>query len=443
MRVRHYSDFLNSVAGLIGVQVTDLAASELAIITGFFNKGMKYAWQQTNWLDVCPYGEYRVPNNAVLFGKSLGNSNWTQTGTTSQSGLQNNPVDVQQDASAVNEMFLNGMHNVSQAITVFQTTYSLSCFAQAAGRNFIQVSLTDSTATVFSAVFNIAGNSTTGTVVSQSANVTVATIQNISGLWFQVMLNCTPAPGFATLTISLSTDGVTFSYPGNSGKGIYLWGVSAVPTQPSGVSQQLIPWEQVGEEPIDVVYDLFNTTPIASSYPSRMGYKLTNNGIQTINSTNGQSAMYYVQNPQAASTTTDASPLTPAYLSYRKRVPDYLGAVYNLATAYPYGAIAYYTFNAGYSDYVQCLFPNTGNSPDTFPADWKVLSIPYVFFDYAVYSVFADWLRTEGQMARAEAMDAFAEDILLKEADRQERQMGEVQSWKVQTHLTSRPNPLR
>lgn len=131
-------------------------------------------------------------------------------------------------------------------------------------------------------------------------------------------------------------------------------------------------------------------------------------------------------------------------LNYRIRPNNYYGAAYNALTAYAVGAQFYYTNTAGYGDYyVVNVATTAGQTPDTTPASFTAYTIPFVFYDYCIASVYADWLRVEGQFAKAQMQDEMAQDILDRESDRQERQMGNIMPWKVQTHLTSRPMVAR
>lgn len=449
MRTSHYSDFLTRFAALLGVQPSDLDTGEQAQVGAYFTRGMKYIWQCRSWIDLCPFGEYRVPNNSFTFCHDFENTSWIRSYVTVTPNFVANPVDVQSNADLVLETNATGVHGISQPVTYFNTQYAVSIFAQAAGRNFIQLTATDSASNVFSAIFNIAG--TNGATVISFSNCT-AVINQISGLWYQATINFTPlAVGPGTAGCNLSSDGTTTSYTGNPNLGVYAWGASVIPTTPSGISQQLIPWTVPGESDIDVVYDVFNSTPLATSYPSRIGYKMTNNGVQIINSTNGWNAMYYVQSPQTATSTTSLSPLSPVYLHYRQRCPNYSGSPYDPTQAYGYGQQIYFTsatneLSPGLTsgDFYKCVLATTaGQSPDTSPSNWSVLEVPYAFVDYCAYSALADWYRAEGQTTKAQAQDQLAEGFRMDEIDREELQMGSVQPWRVYTHLTSRPNFTR
>ena len=69
-------------------------------------------------------------------------------------------------------------------------------------------------------------------------------------------------------------------------------------------------------------------------------------------------------------------------------------------------------------------------------------TFPYIFFEYCIYSAYADWLEVEGQSMKAAAMRQHAQTYMDDEHDRQERQNGDIMPWRVYTHLTSQNRGL-
>ena len=78
-----------------------------------------------------------------------------------------------------------------------------------------------------------------------------------------------------------------------------------------------------------------------------------------------------------------------------------------------------------------------GQSPDSSPDSWELIEIPEIFFNYAVYSSYADWLRMDGQTDKASSADALAQRKMDDESDKQERQQGWIAPMNVYTHTTS------
>lgn len=446
MRIAHYSDYLTRVAALIGVDASDFATQELTMLSTLFNKAMKRIWQAGNWTDVCVYGEYRVPGNILSYGKHLENSAWTATNATVTANAVSNPVDVTTNADACFETAATGLHQFTQVANVQATNKAISVFAEAHGTNWLQVSFTDSASNVYSAFFNL--TPTTGGVIGTVSTGSSATLSLISGNWYQCTLNFTPVYGNGTVAMTFSMDGTTTSYAGNTANGMHLWGASLCPTANAGVTGQLIPFEQNGETAIDVVFPggVYNMSPLAANYPTRVGYKLTANGIQIINSQASVNATYIVQSPQAATSTQSSLPLSPVYLDYRSRVPNYTGGTFNAGIVYTFGQQFYYMDTVtGFSDYYSITTAATtaGQTPNTNPTLFQALTIPYAFYDYSAESAYADWLRSEGQTAKGQIQDGAAEDMMMTEFDRLERQQGIIMPWRVQTHLTSRPMASR
>jgi hypothetical protein len=448
MDTRHYSDFLGRISANIGVDEGDLSTIELTLLLNLFNKGYKQAVQAMNWVDICPYGEVRFPTSLITYPNDLTQSAyWTNTNTTDAQYAATNPLDNRMTATALLESSATAPHGIQQTVTILPTQqYFASGYAQPNGRNWVQLSVYDGSST-FSCFFNLVGTGSVGTA-STGANGVVS--QLVNG-WYNYGITFTSsasAGSGAYFSIGLSPDGSTTSYAGNTSLGVNLWGQTAYLSQNLPPAANVIPWNQLGESPIDVVFPngVQVSSPLASSVPRLVGYKTTPNGIQIINNSWGWNQAYYPQGPLSPSTAmvSSATPVFPVYLNYRIRPNNYYGASYSAGTSYTNGQQFYYTNTAGYGDYYSVIgSPTAGTTPDAAPSSFTALTIPFVFFDYIINSVFADWLRTEGQFAKAQMVDAIAQDILDRESDRQERQMGNIMPWKVSTHLTSRPFAAR
>lgn len=177
----------------------------------------------------------------------------------------------------------------------------------------------------------------------------------------------------------------------------------------------LIAWEQSGETAIELVYAVFDSDPQASTSYKQLGYDITGSGI------------FLVYPDQ----TTD-----DVYVWLSKRVPDYTGTAYSATETYAADDQVYYSTTG---DFYKCLQASTGNAP-TETAYWERLTVPYRFLDYCVYSSYADWLRQDDQHAKAEGIARLAENILLTEQERLERQEGFIKPPVVTTHLNSFDN---
>jgi hypothetical protein len=67
-----------------------------------------------------------------------------------------------------------------------------------------------------------------------------------------------------------------------------------------------------------------------------------------------------------------------------------------------------------------------GESPESAPAKWAVVELPYTFRQYLIQGGYADWLTADGQTDKAGAMEGVAQQLLEMEADKLQRQQGQV-----------------
>jgi hypothetical protein len=287
-------------------------------------------------------------------------------------------------------------------------------------------------ASTYSAFFNVS----TG-IVGTTSGVTTATCTQQPNGYYLCQITFTSsasATTSGTYTVALSTDGSTLSYAGDITKGVYLWGALVQQTSLVPMNDLVVPWEQTGEETIEAVFDVYQSSPMGAMYPKGQGYELTPDGIQIINGTwtnyvNGvvQSSLYGLL------------VVNPVFVYYRKYVPEYSGSTYSATATYTVGQQVYFTDSSGNGDFYKCIVATTaGQSPSTTAASWQLLPLYNVFFQYCVYRTFADWLVSDGQQDKAAAMQATADQKLADAIEVQERQMGDVLRTKFQTHLTSR-----
>lgn len=425
MRTSNYSDYLQHVTALIGIDQGDLQTTETVFLNTFFNKALRDIWERGNWTDLTPKGEVRFPTNLITYPNDLTQSAYWSSLVNVAAAAQamNNPLDNRLTASSLFETSATGFHHINQSVSLLPNVpYTVSGYARPAPRTNLFISVADSVCT-YSAFYNFAQPTpTVGTVaVTGGGTLPVANITQLGNgycMWSLTLTTIASAtPGIGTLFIYLSPDGSTLNYAGTAGSGMYLWGNTVSQTQNIVPASYVIPWEQTGESSFDVVYEVWTSDPGAPQVPHRTNFMLTPNGVELIGPT---SVGYY-------------------YLSYRYRRETFTGSTYSALSAYASGTKVYYTSAAtGNSNYYKSTAATTpGQNPDTNPTLWSVLAIPYVFFEYIVYSSYADWLLTEGQAAKAQAMQQTAQMYLDNEFDRLERQQGDIQPWKVYTHLTS------
>jgi hypothetical protein len=413
MRVAHYSDFLTGISALIGIPVSGLTDAEVTMLNSYFNRGIRKIWESNNWLDVCPYGEARFPTNLVTYSNDFTASVWTQTNVSVTKAALQNPLDVRINCQKVAETTATGTHGISQAATFIPSfNHQFAFYVRPAGRTYAYISVNDGGST-WTGFFNL----TTGAVGTASTGATLAIGRLANGFFLcSISFTSSATAGTGSVSIQTSTDGSTTSFAGTTGSGLYIWGVTGAQNSYPAPGNFYIPFEQSGETAIDVLFNAWSTNPVGFLPGADALYQLTNYGIQLIN----------VSWPQ------------PAFLYYRKQRPNYTGNTYGSTTNYAVGDQVYFAASTGVGDYYVCASAAAaGQSPEASPTLWTVLDIPYVFFEYAKYSSFADWLMMDGQADKAGAMVAYAQSCLIDEADRQERQSGFVMPIKISTHLTS------
>jgi len=414
---------------------------EVALLNSFFNKQINHIWNLYHWVDICPYGEYRVPNNILDVSKKLTTPyKWVEFGINIQSNWGKNPVDNNNDAWLITEDATSGYHGVKYYFDVtYPTSYTFSVFLHPVSTQYVNIGVSNIYAN--DAVVDLVN----AKIISTGTGV-AATVNRISGGWVQVSLvRNFPMVGQYEFAFYGCRNGTTFSYPGTVGTGFGMFYPSASPTNLSGTTLQLIPWEQGDLEEIDVVHEVWRTSPLFSAMPKRCPYKVTPNGLQLYNTESTGIPYYYILSPSAAASSITVIPQSAVYLYYRKRCPTYAGPTYTTTSGYAINTTVYYTYADGVrKNYFKTIVAtNAGDTPENAPEKFDLLEIPQFAFDFVVQGVLADWLMTERQFAKAQVVRMGAQEMMDREFDRQERQMGIQFPFKVHTHFTSRANPTR
>lgn len=174
----------------------------------------------------------------------------------------------------------------------------------------------------------------------------------------------------------------------------------AAPTEERTLDvNNLIAYNQAGEERIAEVFEVYDADPNGTAGYNVLTYDLTEDGI-----------LFGGDNIPAT-----------AWVYYRRDCPDYYGDAYSGATAYAVGDQAYY---ATTGDFYVAIASTTGNAP-TDVTKWTRLTVPWDLFDYAVYRSAADLLTTNGQnppTGRASTLYGQAEDEVLTKIEKYSRQ---------------------
>lgn len=434
----HYSTFLTQWAALVGIPVDRITTEIAAVANSCFNTAIQKMWDDAPWIEVSPYGEARFLGNRLSYPNNQAQTAyWTATAATLTANNIPNPADGNTTATKMMETTANSAHKVVQTVTTFypSTSYTVSFYARPNGRIWQYLSVTDGV-TTYTAFFNTSAG-TVGTV----ANFTTTTIaQQPNGFWLcQATFTADAAATTSgSYTLQLSTDGSTLSYAGDVTKGAYFWGALVQQTQYTPVQDLVLAWDQLGENAIDVIYNVWPCSPFASNYPSQFGYNITPQGVQIINGTPYQYVIY--QNGVAQNNLYGAPPSNPIFIYYRKTCPQYTGDVFDAADTYAVDEQVYFTAADGYGDFYKCIVATSaGQSPTTTPASWERVTLFDTFLQFCIYQAFGDWLISDGQFDKAQAVYGIAESKMGDQMDKNERQMDVMSPMKVATHLTSRP----
>lgn len=122
------------------------------------------------------------------------------------------------------------------------------------------------------------------------------------------------------------------------------------------------------------------------------------------------------------------------WLKFRLRRPGLTGSAWDSGTVYTSGRQVYFVDGAGVGNFWTASgTPAAGESPTTTPAKWVVVELPYIFGAYLKEGGYADWLVSDGQEEKAGAHEGLAEGCLELEADKLQRQGGQVRRLRVES----------
>lgn len=124
---------------------------------------------------------------------------------------------------------------------------------------------------------------------------------------------------------------------------------------------------------------------------------------------------------------------------YRKPVPLFTGDIYSPTVTYFQNAQVYFDTGSGTGSYIPVVgkphsanlytcVPSSvtaGQNPNTHPANWSKIEIPYVFGSFLSWGAAANWFVSEGMMQEAAVMESKAKEVLEQEYDKHLRQQNQ------------------
>jgi hypothetical protein len=225
------------------------------------------------------------------------------------------------------------------------------------------------------------------------------------------------------------------AYTGCPEKGVYLWGALVAQTSLVGRRGNIVAFEQVGEDAIEAVFNVYANSPMNIQVPCPLRHEMTAQGVQII--AGEQQSQYYVNG--VAQNSLSGTAINPVYLYYRKQCPEFSADDYDASATYDVGDQIYFTDSRSKGNFWKCTEDTTaGQSPDTNPELWEVLPIPASLFQSIVYQAFSDWLISDGQMEKSIGAKVISDRKLDEVFDRNQRQMGQQMPMLVSTHVSSR-----
>jgi hypothetical protein len=177
-----------------------------------------------------------------------------------------------------------------------------------------------------------------------------------------------------------------------------------------------------------------NSTPYFT-LPADCGEIISVWSLNPVNTTRNAQITYLLNDDKAYLT---APKEGTVWVEYRLKVPELHGDAWDQPVEFKVGSQAY--FDAGsltgvfkpvrgkpYSgNFYNCKVNNVNKPCSEHSAEWEIVKIPYIFASYITRAVYADYLRSEGQIDSAQVAEAEAQAFLGEEIDKIARQQGQI-----------------
>lgn len=177
-----------------------------------------------------------------------------------------------------------------------------------------------------------------------------------------------------------------------------------------------------------------NNTPYFT-LPTDCGEIMAVWSLNPINTTRNSQITYLLNDDRAYLTVAKEGTV---WVEYRKKVPELFGDAWDQPIEFKVGSQAY--FDSGsltgtfkpvkgkpYSgNFYNCKINNVNKPCSEHTNEWEIVKIPYIFASYISRAVYADYLRSEGQVDSAQIAEAEAQAFLGEEIDKIARQQGQI-----------------
>lgn len=158
--------------------------------------------------------------------------------------------------------------------------------------------------------------------------------------------------------------------------------------------EQYVSLDQTGQTPIGEVRGIYRSNPRTNRrYPGPLTFIMDDKGIMP-------------------------APLAGAqvWVEFRLRPPVLTSIAYASGTTYGVGDPVYQPTTTG-ECYASLVAGNVGNTPETSPLSWQKQNIPYIFAEAIKLGALADFIESQGQNEKADAIRDEAEQKLMLASD--------------------------
>jgi hypothetical protein len=177
-----------------------------------------------------------------------------------------------------------------------------------------------------------------------------------------------------------------------------------------------------------------NSTPYFN-LPSDCGEILSLWSANPVNTTRNNQLTFLLNDERVYLTTNRSGTV---WAEYKIKVPELFGEAWDQPIEFKVGSQAY--FDSGslsgvykpvkgkpyIGNFYNCKVNNVNKRPSEHPDEWEIVKIPYIFAPYVTRAVYADFLRSEGQVDAARVAEAEAQAFLGEEIDKIARQQGQI-----------------
>jgi hypothetical protein len=426
MRTVDYSDVLRGSAALAGLQVSDLSPAEFALFRAAHDRRLQVAWECHRWPELCRFEQrsFRAPwdaGHAYAAGDEVLDIHTLSYLQALQASTGQPPT----IANVVNGSYWAVCQAQYQAEDyVAGTNYPAGAVVRnPADNQFYQVigatiALSYTNGVIFTHQLMTPTGIQNGAMSYALINDAGAVANIFWGGAYWVLQVLDPVTHIPAVAATCNIGGPVPADVPVAGwtDGGTLGAVASVTAPPSVNWGRLTPFNRyVGYE--QFLADGTPLTPIgeflwAGDRDPRMTTKL--------------SSLPYTLSADGAQFMTLRHTLAYVWLLVRVRRPLLAGDAWVAPAVYASGQPMYFTSALGVGNFYTCAVVNGTTTGGPAPADWAVVEIPYIFRQYLIQGGYADWLTADGQTDKAAAMEGVAQQLLEMEADKLQRQQGQV-----------------